>query len=267
MIRHHKGKVVYYTFPHLDWGVQHAIFTRMGGLSSPPFDGLNVGHLVGDEDEAVEANHRIVYETLNLDAGEVVTARQVHGSSVAVVGPKDRGRIFPTTDGLVTGSVGVALMLRFADCLPILLYDPQKRVIGLGHAGWRGTVGLLAQRLAETMREEFGCHLAQVRAALGPAIGPCCYAVGEEVKEAMRGVLPPSSKAVVERAEGLYLDLWEANRWQLMELGVEEIEVGQICTACNTAEFFSHRAEGGRTGRFAVVMLLRGERDRFGKGV
>ncbi|MFQ6001131.1 MAG: polyphenol oxidase family protein, partial [Anaerolineae bacterium] len=190
MIRHHKGGVVYYTFPHLGWGVQHAIFTRLGGLSRSPFDGLNVGHLVGDEDKAVEANHRVIYETLNLGAGEVVTAYQVHSHSVAVVGPKDKGRIVPATDGLVTETPGLALMLRFADCLPILLYDPQMGVIGLGHAGWRGTVGLLAQRLAETMREEFGCHLSQVRAGLGPAIGPCCYSVGEEVREAVQAVLP-----------------------------------------------------------------------------
>jgi len=259
MIRHHKGGVVYYTFPHLGWGVKHAIFTRLGGLSHSPFDGLNVGHLVGDEDKAVETNHRIIYETLALRAGEVVTARQVHGHSVTAVGPEDKGRIVPATDGLVTESVGLALMLRFADCLPILLYDPQKRVIGLGHAGWRGTAGLLAQRLAETMREEFGCHLAQVRAGLGPAIGPCCYSVGEEVREAVQAVLPHSSGAVMERADGIYLDLWEANRWQLRQLGIQRIEVGKICTACNTAEFFSHRAEGERTGRFAVLMLLQGE--------
>jgi len=261
MIRHHKGGVVYYTFPHLGWGVKHAIFTRLGGLSHPPFDGLNVGHLVGDEDKAVEANHRIIYETLALSAEEVVTARQVHSHSVAVVGPEDKGRIVPATDGLVTETPGLALMLRFADCLPILLYDPQKRVIGLGHAGWRGTVGLLAQRLAETMREEFGCHLAQVRAGLGPAIGPCCYAVGEEVREAVQAVLSGSSGAVVERANEVYLDLWEANRWQLRQLGIERIEVGKICTAGNTAEFFSHRAEGERTGRFAVLMLLQSEWD------
>jgi len=257
MIRHHKGGVVYYTFSHLGWGVKHAIFTRLGGLSHPPFDGLNVGHLIGDEDKVVEANHFIIYETLDLDASEVVTTRQVHGHSVAVVGPKDKGRTFPATDGLVTNTPGLALMLRFADCLPILLYDPKKRVIGLGHAGWRGTAGLLAQRLAETMREEFGCQLGQVRAGLGPAIGPCCYSVGEEVGEAVRAALPDSSGALVERADGIYLDLWEANRWQLRELGIQKIEVGKICTACNTAEFFSHRAEGERTGRFAVVMRLR----------
>jgi len=259
MIRHHKGGVVYYTFPHLGWGVKHAIFTRLGGLSHSPFDGLNVGHRVGDEDEAVEANHRIIYETLALSGEDVVTARQVQGHSVAVVGPKDKGQIVPGTDGLVTETPGVALMLRFADCAPILLYDPQKRVIGLGHAGWRGMVGLLAQRLAQTMREEFGCHLGQVKAGLGPAIGPCCYSVGEEVREAVGAVLPDSSGALVERADGVYLDLWEANRWQLRQLGIQKIEIGKICTACNTAEFFSHRAEGERTGRFAVLMALRGE--------
>lgn len=259
MIRHHKGKVAYYTFPHLGWGVKHAIFTRLGGRSLPPFDGLNVGHLVGDEDKAVEANHRIIYETLDLNASEVVTARQVHGHAVAVVRAKDKGRVVPATDGLVTSTPGVALMLRFADCLPILLYDPEKQVIGLGHAGWRGTVGILAQRLADTMTKEFGCHLDQMRAGLGPAIGPCCYSVGEEVGEAVRAVLPDSSGALIERADGIYLDLWEANRWQLNQLGIQKIEVAKICTACNTAQFFSHRAEGERTGRFAVLMTLRGE--------
>lgn len=254
MIRQDRNGLVYYTFENLD--LSHAIFTRLGGASQGPFARLNVGHTVGDEVEAVEANHGFIYEALGLPKGAVVTASLVHSGSVAIVGAEDRGKVIQATDGLVTGTPGVALMLRFADCLPILLYDPQKRVIALGHAGWRGTIRHLARNLARAMKEEFDCQGAEIKAGLGPAIGPCCYRVGPEVAESVKAALSGCSGAISEKGDGLYFDLWEATRWQLKEEGIENIEVSGLCTACHTEEFFSHRAEGGRTGRFAALMTL-----------
>jgi YfiH family protein len=188
----------------------------------------------------------------------VVTARQVHGNRVAVVGTRDGGSVMPQTDALVTGEEGVTLMLRFADCLPILLYDARKRVVGLGHAGWRGTAAAVASRMVLTMIDAFGSDPSDVLAGLGPAIGPCCYEVGDEVVRAIKPALPRWQDAVRPFGNGLFsFDLWEANRQQLRDRGVRHIETGGLCTACHADEFFSHRAEKGKTGRFATLIGLR----------
>jgi YfiH family protein len=260
MIRDNTDGVPYYTFEGLaaHGELVHAVFTRLGGVSAPPYDTLNVGHSVGDDHDDVEANHRLVYETLGISGADVVTARQVHSNRVAVVDTKDAGRVVPETDALVTTVPGVFLLLRFADCLPVFVYDPEKQVVGIGHAGWRGTAATLAQQLIRTMTECFGSDPAQLIASLGPAIGPCCYQVGEEVVEAVAPALQDRSKAIQHRGDGAFsLDLWEANRQHLLSQGVRTVETSHICTACHAGEFFSHRADRGITGRFAAIIGMR----------
>jgi YfiH family protein len=261
MIYQEANGIPYYSFEALAGheGIVNAVFTRRGGVSRPPFSELNVGHLVGDEVAAVESNHRMIFETLGLSSKEVVTAHQVHGNRVARVGREDGGKVMPATDGLVTGIPGLSLMLRFADCLPIFLYDRERGVVGLGHAGWRGTAAKLAERLALTMVEGLGSDPTRIIAGLGPAIGPCCYQVGTEAAELLKASLDNWEEAVrLTQGNALYFDLWEANRLQLVGVGIRDIETSQICTACHSAEFFSHRAEMGRTGRFAALIGIRG---------
>jgi YfiH family protein len=260
MIYHEASGIPYYTFEALlDHNeIVHAVFTRHGGVSRLPFAELNVGHLVGDDPDAVEANHRLIHETLGLCAGQFVTARQVHSCRVAVVDAGHTGKVLPATDALVTGFSGVSLMLRFADCLPILLYDPESRATGLGHAGWRGTARGLARRMVSAMVEYLGINPAETIACLGPAIGPCCYEVGPEVVQFVKGSLERWDGSLLPRADDRFaLDLWEANRQQLLEAGIRQIEASRMCTACHTDEFYSHRAERGATGRFAAVMGIR----------
>jgi len=261
LLRHQINSLVYYCFGNLAShdDIFHGVFTRLGGVSPLPYGSLNVGHLVGDDHELVEANHDLIYRALGISRGDVATAHQVHGSRVALAGPEDRGLVIPATDALITDAPGVALMLRFADCLPVLLYDPVRRAIGLAHAGWKGAVKGIAAKTASAMVEAYGSRPADIIAGLGPCIGPCCYQVGTEVIELVKarfnhwpGLLRPQGDGSV------HFDLWEASRCQLAELGVEKIEVIQLCTACRTDEFFSHRAEEGRTGRFAVVLGMRG---------
>jgi YfiH family protein len=260
MIHQEVNGIPYYGFEALADHEQivNAIFTRLGGVSRPPFAELNVGHLVGDELAAVETNHRLIYQTLGLSNEEVVTAHQVHGNGTAMVGPDHGGKVVPSTDGLITNTPGMNLMLRFADCLPIFLYDPERQAIGLGHAGWRGTAAKLAQRIATLMIEDLGSDPRKMIAGLGPAIGPCCYQIGTEVAELLKASLEDWEGAL-HHLEGntFHLNLWEANRQQLMKVGIREIEVTQICTACHPDEFFSHRAEKGQTGRFAAVIGIR----------
>jgi YfiH family protein len=260
MIRSNANGVPYYSFEALGAHRElvHAVFTRLGGVSAPPYEALNVGHSVGDDHDDVEANHRLLYETLGLSSADVVTARQVHSNHVAVVDTKDVGRVVPKTDALVTAVPGVFLLLRFADCLPILLYDPEQRIVSIGHAGWRGTAATVAQQMIRVMVESLGSDPAQLIASLGPAIGPCCYRVGQEVVEAITPTLQHRQRAIRHWGDGAFsLDLWEANRQHLLSEGVKTVETSYICTACHAGEFFSHRADGGTTGRFAAIIGMR----------
>ena len=151
-------------------------------------------------------------------------------------------------------------MVLAADCVPVLMYDPRVRVIAAVHAGWRGTVGRITAKTVERMREEFGCEPRDVIVGIGPSIGPCCFEVGEEVVEAAReglgdltGLIEPGKQA------GKYLlNLWEANRRQLRQVGVEDIriEVAGICTVCHHDRFFSYRGDRGNTGRFGAGIML-----------
>jgi hypothetical protein len=174
-----------------------------------------------------------------------------------VVTTEDAGRVIPSTDGLVTDSPGLALMLRFADCQPILLYDPAHHALGLIHAGWRGVAQGIAYRAVETMQEALGSRPQELLAGLGPAIGPCCYTVGHKVASVMGYALPDWQQVMSLQGEDQWcFDLPAANAQQLAAAGVQRIEEAHLCTSCHSDEFFSHRADNGQTGRFAVVAYL-----------
>ncbi len=258
MLRTDTNGIVTYHFESLDVeGLGHAVFTRLGGVSQGPFASLNVGNTVGDDEAAVAENHVRVYDRLGLSRDRVATPRQVHGNRVAAVTAGDAGRVFSNTDGLVTDTPGIALMLRFADCQPILLYDPAHHALGLVHAGWRGVAQGIARRGVETMHQAFGTRPQDLIAGLGPAIGAECYTVGQNVAAAMSYALPDWSGVLTLQGEDTWrLDLSGANAQQLAAAGVTQIEHSHLCTACRRDEFYSHRGDNGRTGRFAVVAFL-----------
>jgi YfiH family protein len=238
--------------PSLD----HALFTRRGGVSRPPFATLNVGHTVGDDVSAVRVNHERALAVFGWREEDVVTAHLVHGARVHVVQPDDRGQVRPETDALVTARVGVVLMLRFADCVPVLFFDARRRVIGLAHVGWRGLPARVVPATVGTMIDVFGCDPAYIWAGVGPSIGPCCYEVGPEVVEQV--AVAVDGHEPFQSVDGrVYLDLWTAVKGQLVDAGVGQIEMARTCTGCHTEDWFSHRAESGRTGRFGVVIGLR----------
>ncbi len=261
MLRRTSNGLVTYHFQRLTAeGLVHAIFTRLGGASREPYATLNVGSSVGDDQAAVAHNLARVYASLGLTPDQVATAHQVHSNRVAVVTAQDGGRLVPATDALVTDTPGLALLMRFADCQPIILYDPARRALGLVHAGWRGLAQGIARRAVETMQEAFGTSPADLLAGLGPAIGPCCYTVGDDVASALGYALPDWRKVMTPEPSGTgwRLDLPAANAQQLAAAGVpaRRMEQAGLCTACHNDEFFSHRAENGQTGRFAVLACL-----------
>ena len=258
MLRERVGGVVLYRFEGLNGaeGLLHAVLTRIGGVSRSPYATLNLGHTVGDDLADVEENHRLALGALRLTPGRTVSPHQVHGARVGVVGQAHQGTVQPVTDALVTDVPGVPLLMRFADCAPILFFDPARRVAGMAHAGWRGVATGVVQATVRMMTERLGCDLADLWAGIGPAIGPCCYEVGPEVVEAVEAACPPGVEVVRPVNGRTHLDLPGAVHAQLCAAGVGRIEEAGLCTACRVDEFFSHRAERGRTGRFGIVIGL-----------
>lgn len=235
---------------------RHAVVTRLGGVSIGPLAALNLGNSVGDAPVAVAENHRRLVAALDLPRERVVSPHQVHGRRVARVGPADGGALIPETDALITNAPGVPLLLRFADCAPVLLYDPVQRAVGLVHAGWRGVAAGVVPAALTAMREAFGSHPGDVWAGIGPTIGPDHYVVGIEVVTAVMETLPVTVAVAARRAGRWYLDLPGAIAAQLHMSGVTEVAQAGICTACHTEEWYSHRQEGGHTGRFGVLVML-----------
>jgi YfiH family protein len=237
--------------------MQHGIFTRLGGVSIPPFATLNTGHMVGDDPLAVRENHRRICQALDADVAAIASGYQAHGSDVAFIGPQDGGRVRPASDILLTDQPNIPLMQRFADCTPLVLYDPAHQVLGLAHAGWRGVVQGVALKSVQAMTLAFGSCPGDIVAGIGPSIGPCCYEIGSDVVTQVQDAFRESKRWLLAKGDGaIHLDLWAANHQQLQAAGVSHIDVAEICTACHTQEFFSHRAERGRTGRFGVMAVL-----------
>ncbi len=236
--------------------------TRQGGVSAGPFATLNLSRGVPDEPAAVDENRRRVLRALGLEADRLVGAEQTHGDGVAVVGRSDGGRgvapgrpPVPGVDALVTAELGLFLFVQVADCFPLALFDADRRVVGLAHCGWRGTLAGLPGKLVRTMAEVFGCSPADLQAVIGPGIGPCCYEVGQDVVAQAMARLPAPEAATHSRAGRTFLDLPAAIIQQLGAAGVPVSRVSNcgLCTACNTGTFYSHRAEGGLTGRFWAI--------------
>ncbi len=258
MIRECVDGIVLYRFGGLSGaeGLIHAVLTRIGGVSQGAYATLNLGHTVGDDLVAVEENHQRALGALGLEPGKVVSPHQVHGARVGVVGRAHLGTVQPATDALVTAVTAVPLLMRFGDCAPVLFFDPVRRVVGIAHAGWRGVVAGAVGATVRTMTERLGCDPADLWAGIGPTIGSCCYEVGPKVVAAVEAACPPGAEVVRDVNGRTHLNLPAAVQVQLRAAGVEQIEDAGLCTACRVDEFFSHRAEHGRTGRFGVVMEL-----------
>ncbi len=265
MQKHHFNQIVYYQFETLtaQQGILHGVFTRKGGVSEGVFDSLNVGSTVGDDQDRVIANRQRMAEALSVDEADTRTTWQVHGADVVRALPGDRpGGPPPKADGIITNVKELPLVMRFADCVPIFLYDPSKNAIGLAHAGWRGTVAGAGIAVVTAMMKVYGSQPENIIAGVGPSIGPCCYEVGPEVIHAITETFGNVNDLIhAPNGNGVrsHLDLWAANERALRGVGIQHIEVARMCTSCNTHEFYSHRREQGKTGRFGVLISLGGE--------
>lgn len=253
-----KNGLKYYQFNGLP-GTVHAVFTRRGGVSTAPWSSLNFGGSVGDDPANVRANRIRAFETLGRDPKSVFDVWQVHGTKPSfALAPRDPEDHEDKADLIFTDRPDVTLYMRFADCTPLLLVDPVKKVVGLAHAGWQGTVQNVVCAAVSAMRNHYGSNPADLYAAIGPAIGPDHYEVGENVIKAVRKSFGDYAEMLLPRVgERRHFDLWAANRLQLQQAGVLNIEMSNLCTACHTDDWFSHRQERGKTGRFGVLLGLK----------
>ena len=259
MERTEANGLVYYQ--HSPWAsLRHGIFTRHGGISASPWNSLNLGASVGDDPESVAENRRRLLAHFGLEDTSVATLWLVHGADVIQLNASPNGADpLPKADAMITDQRNLPLLLRFADCVPLLFYDPEKNAIGMAHAGWRGTAYGVAAQTVRALGDAYGCAAASIQALIGPSICEACYEVGEEVLAAMRERFTEAelSSCSSESANGrTLLSLPALNRLELERAGVVCIHDAATCTACHRADFFSHRAEKGRTGRFGALLCL-----------
>jgi YfiH family protein len=225
-------------------GFPHGFSTRRGGSSQEPFDSLNLGSSVGDDGSLVEANWGALRAATGLTFARV---RQIHGDGVLVA--RDATGPVAEADVVISVRPGVAACVAVADCVPILIGDPRSGAVAAVHAGWRGTLARAAARAVEALAREAGANPSDLLAAIGPAIGPCCYDVSADLAQYFRDDLGAGVADVQSGAARV--DLWLANEMVLCRAGLarERIEVLGRCTACEADTFFSHRRDRGRTGR------------------
>lgn len=249
--------------------VSHFVTTRRGGVSDGRFESMNLGFNVGDEYEKVRRNFMILAGMIGAGPADFVIAKQTHSANVAVVedlldGADNfvAGRVLPDTDAMVTSLPCICIMVRVADCVPVLLYDPEKHIAGVVHSGWRGTLKGVAKKTVQVMKERFGCRGSVMKAAIGPSAGPCCYEVGDDVTAMAEKVYGGEGVFFENGGDGgkPRFDLWQTNRYQLADAGVDpgNIEIARECTICGHDKFFSARHYKGYTGRMGAGMMLTG---------
>jgi len=255
-----KNGLRYFTLSSFDeLGIEHGFFTRIGGVSPQPWSSLNVATSVGDAREHVIENRNRILGIFGKRYDSVFDTWQIHSDIVRwsesprpVETPHEKG------DAVITSNPKVALMMVFADCVPVLFYDTRKNVIAIAHAGWQGTVKHIVCRTIEKMQQKYGSNAQDIIAGIGPSIGVDHYEIGESIESVVKENFPGEESRILQRRTGrLYFDMWQANVLLLESYPLKSIELAGICTACDVDNWYSHRAENGNTGRFAAVLTLK----------
>lgn len=236
---------IFYGYPELHSGVS----TKIGSKRQTAFE-MNLSYNVGDNPAIVDANREAFFSQLGISISELAIPHQVHSEEVRKV---DHPGEYENCDALITNTSRVALVVTIADCVPIMLFDPIQKAIGIVHAGWRGTAKGIVKRAIEKMQVEFKTDTKNVIAFIGPSAGVCCYEVNEEV------AVKFEKKTVNYNKTKIFIDLKKENALQLKQMGVAEskIEISTHCTICEQHLFHSFRRDGKRAGRMMAVICLK----------
>ena len=243
-------------------GVPHGFTTRYGGVSTGYLASLNLGANRGDAMENVRENYRILTSALGIPMDQLVLTRQIHSDIVRVVTKSDANGLnhadYPECDALITNDPGTALVIFTADCTPILFYDPVTGAVGAAHAGWRGTAADVAGKTVKAMEAHFGCKAENIRCAIGPNIGACCFETDRDVPDAMVEALGESAKPFIfPKGDKYYVNLKEMNALFLRRAGVHHIDISTACTACQHHRFWSHRVTKGERGSQGAIIYCK----------
>lgn len=256
-----KGTLEYLTGEGI--AVPHGFTTRYGGVSRGYLDSLNIGIHRGDEPENVLENYKILGKTLGFEVENLVLSHQTHTDTVLRVGKEHRGAgLFapelPPCDALITNEPGLALVIFTADCTPILLHDPVTGAVGAVHAGWRGTAAEIAGKTVAAMVRAFGCEAKNIRAAIGPNIGACCFQTDGDVPDAMAQAFGKEAETWIRpQGDKYYVNLKALNALALRRAGVTQIDISEDCTVCQSHRFWSHRVTGGLRGSQGAVIVCK----------
>ena len=242
--------------------VPHGFTTRLGGVSQGHLASLNLGMHRGDAPGNVEENFRILGSAIGFSPADVVMTWQIHSDVVRQVGRQDCNgldhRNYPQCDALITRDPGVALWVFSADCTPILFHDPVTGAVGSAHAGWRGTAAAIAAKTVSAMVSAFGCKPEDIRAAIGPNIGGCCFQTDADVPHAMVAAYGKDALSYIRKEDQkYYVNLKEMNALALRSVGVTQIEICPLCTACRQDLFWSHRKMGDQRGSQGAVIVCK----------
>lgn len=253
--------------------VKHGFSTRLGGVSEGCYSSLNLSFTRGDDPEYVRENFRKIGKAMGISCEDMVFTQQTHTTTVKVVTEAERGmglmkpRNYTDVDGLVTNVPTLCLVTFFADCVPLFFLDPVKKVIGLSHAGWRGTAGMIGKVTVDTMVDVYGCDCKDILAAVGPSICQDCYEVSEDVILEFQKHYEEQywEQLFYRKDNGKYqLSLWKANEIVFAKSGIlpEHTAVTNVCTHCNSDLMYSHRTAGDRRGNLCAFLALKDETDK-----
>ena len=245
-------------------GCIHGLFSRKGGLSTGQWASLYQGSNIGDLRDNVIENRKRTFNFYDRSVDSIFDVWQVHGNEIICTdNPRCLDEAHQKADAIFTNNPEITLFMRFADCVPILIYDPEKQVVGIVHAGWQGTVNNIVGHAIKTISVRYGIDPAALHAGIGPSIGPDHYIVGCDVIKQVKKNFGDndSQKLLTIIGSNTHFDLWRANQLFLERAGVKFIERADICTACNLQDWYSHRAEKGLTGRFGALIALRDSTD------
>ena len=257
--------LTYNSFSEINF-INHAFSTRLGGVSEGEFTSMNMAFNRGDNPESVTENYKRICKSAGFDFDSLTASAQDHNTFVRAVTSENKGvgiyksRDLQSVDALVTNEKGVTLVTYYADCTPLFFVDTRQKAIGLAHAGWRGTVGRIGEKVVNKMTEFYGTNPADIVAAIGPAISVCCYEVDKPCADNFYALKDlDSSHFVFPKDNGKYMiDLLETNRQILVAAGVknENITVSDVCTNCNSELLWSHRATNGKRGTMSAFMCI-----------
>jgi len=262
-----ENKFKYLTFSSLEkyTDLLHCFTTRLGGVSEGCFASMNLGMRTDDNVEHIYKNYEILSKSLSFNLYDMVKAYQTHTSNIKYATEEDKGKIYDETpgyvdiDGLITDKKNIALSTYHADCTPIFFYDPVKKIIGMAHAGWRGTIKNITGNMVQKFVAEFNSNPQDILAVIGPSLGQCCFEVDKDVAEIILSTNENYEKFMKIKGMKYHFDLWAINKYILLNEGLREenIEISGLCTKCNNDLFFSHRGQKGKRGLMSGIIMMK----------